>query len=155
MRKWDVLCLFYAVMSTCHPLSFELQAEPLSSAESLAQNNSTYQIFLPAQVRTEITKELQKIDFSERNLSSQPSVTFTSRESKSSTGFPVVNRVSFFLRERFDIWVMRQHITGSPPCNPQIHTPSNPPVANWAFVAIVVDKSTLPHHAYYLGLLKK
>jgi hypothetical protein len=133
-------------------LSFELQAEPLSSAHILDESNPAYHIFLPPQVRTEITKELQKIDFSERNLSSQPAVTFTSRESKFSTGFPVVNRVSFFLRERFDIWVMRQHITGSSPRNAQIHTPSNPPVANWAFVAIVVDKSTLPHLAYYLEL---
>lgn len=72
-------------------------------------------------------------------LASKPTpVTFESRESKTSKGDPVFNRISYSSSEDMDVWDMRQS-----------HDGINAPTVSWDHIQIRVRKKARPYQVSY------
>jgi hypothetical protein len=104
-----------------------------------------YSQFLPSGAQGEkLFQVMNSFDLSIENQKALPSVTFLSGESLSDQGNPVLNRVSLIEIENYDLWLMRQFISGDKAL------PNPLPIwQKWSFVGILVDKTKVPSVAYY------
>lgn len=88
--------------------------------------------------RRELLKALKAVPWQERKLAAQPSLLMTSGQSLDPDGKRVLNRIQLFERKRFDIWVMKQAVSGH-----------GFDYRKWNRVVIAVDKQARPFKAYY------
>jgi hypothetical protein len=103
----------------------------LLSAQVYAQ--VSYKMLLPGKHLTAIPKLLQ-----EASASDAPSLLITSGESYSGKGDNVLNRIRFYQKDGFDIWLMDQNIAGL-----------GFDFSKWSHIAIVVEKGLRRDTAYY------
>lgn len=81
---------------------------------------------------------LKSIPWQEQELAKEKSLLLTSGQSRTASGGRVLNRVHFFARGHFDIWLMKQEGAGR-----GLH------FHHWNRIAIAVDKSATPAKAYF------
>ena len=101
-------------------------------------NQQDVQRLFPPELKDEILNELSLIPWTEKQLAQYDSLTFMSAQSTDTKNQHLINKVYFFGKSHYDIWLMKQKI------NP------NPDPATWNRVVIAVNREK--NQAYYFEM---